>query len=53
VAAWAGHSVAVVMRTYARCMTGMEVVWIIRMSDGLCLQDPASGDRDGNEFPRD
>jgi integrase len=40
VAAWAGHSVEVLMRTYAKCMTGMEDVWIGRMNDTLHLQDP-------------
>jgi len=35
VAAWAGHSVEVLMRTYAKCMTGMEEVWINRMNDTL------------------
>jgi hypothetical protein len=35
VAAWAGHSVEVLMRTYAKCMTGLEDVWIARMNEGL------------------
>jgi len=35
VAAWAGHSVEVLMRTYAKCMTGMEEVWIARMDGTL------------------
>ena len=35
VAAWAGHSVEVLMRTYARCVTGMEDVWIARMDKTL------------------
>jgi hypothetical protein len=35
VAAWAGHSVEVLMRVYARCVTGLEDVWISRM-DGAC-----------------
>jgi integrase len=39
VAAWAGHSVDVLMRVYARCMTGLEDVWIARMDDTLHLQD--------------
>ena len=38
VAAWAGHSVEVLMRVYARCMTGMEDVWITRMDHALRLQ---------------
>jgi integrase len=40
VAAWAGHSVEVLMRVYARCMTGLEDVWITRMDDTLHLEDP-------------
>jgi hypothetical protein len=35
VAAWAGHSVEVLMRTYARCVTGLEDVWIARMDKTL------------------
>jgi hypothetical protein len=40
VAAWAGHSVEVLMRVYARCMTGLEDVWIARMDQALQLEDP-------------
>jgi integrase len=40
VAAWAGHSVEVLMRVYARCMTGLEDVWITRMDQTLHLEDP-------------
>jgi integrase len=39
VAAWAGHSVEVLMRVYAKCMTGLEDVWIARMNDALHLED--------------
>ena len=47
IAAWAGHSVEVLMRTYAKCMTGMEDVWITRMDQSLHLEDPAdSGEQD-------
>jgi len=42
VAAWAGHSVEVLMRVYARCMTGLEGVWIARMNQALHLEDPAT-----------
>ena len=38
VAAWAGHSVEVLMRVYAKCMTGLEDVWISRMDDALHLE---------------
>jgi hypothetical protein len=41
VAAWAGHSVEVLMHVYARCVTGLEDVWISRMDDALRL----AGDR--------
>jgi len=48
VAAWAGHSVEVLMRVYAKCMTGLEDVWITRMNQALHLQDPARrGEHDG------
>jgi hypothetical protein len=40
VAAWAGHSVEVLMRVYARRMTGLEDVWISRMDDALHLENP-------------
>ena len=39
VAAWAGHSVEVLMRTYAKCMTGLEDVWIRRIDSTLHLED--------------
>jgi integrase len=39
VAAWAGHSVEVLMRVYARCVTGLEDVWITRMDGTLRLDD--------------
>jgi integrase len=39
VATWAGHSVEVLMRIYARCMTGLEDVWISRMDRTLHLED--------------
>jgi integrase len=39
VAAWAGHSVEVLMRVYARCVTGLEDVWISRMDGTLRLGD--------------
>jgi integrase len=38
VAAWAGHSVEVLTRVYARCVTGLEDVWISRMDGALRLQ---------------
>jgi len=39
VAAWAGHSVEVLTRIYARCTTGLEDVWISRMDGTLHLED--------------
>ena len=50
VAAWAGHSVEVLMRVYARCMTGLEDVWITRMDQALHLQD---SDRGGKRAGKD
>jgi len=44
VAAWAGHSVEVLMRVYAKCMTGLEDVWIARMNDALHLEDRDAAD---------
>ena len=35
VAAWAGHSVEMLMRIYARCVAGLEDVWIARMDKTL------------------
>jgi len=35
VAAWAGHIVEVLMRVYARCVAGVEDVWIARMDASL------------------
>jgi hypothetical protein len=46
VAACSGHSVEVLMRIYARCMTGLEDVWITRMTSALHLEDPGSGEED-------
>jgi integrase len=43
VAAWAGHSVDVLMRVYAKCMTGLQDVWISRMDDTLHLEDQPQG----------
>jgi integrase len=43
VAEWAGNSVDVLMRVYARCMTGLEDVWIARMDERLHLEDSRDG----------
>ncbi len=51
VAAWAGHSVDVLMRVYAKCMTGPEDVWISRMEGALHLENdlgPQDGRPDGD-----
>ena len=38
------------MRVYARCMTGLEDVWITRMNQTLHLEDPARrNEHDGNK----
>ncbi len=39
VAAWAGHSVEILMRVYARCVVGLEDVWISRMDATLRLRN--------------
>lgn len=39
VAAWAGHSVEMLMRVYARCVVGLEGVWIGRMDEALHLEE--------------
>jgi integrase len=35
IAAWAGHSVEMLLRVYARCVAGLEDVWISRMEAAL------------------
>ena len=39
VAAWAGHSVEMLTRVYARCVVGLEDVWIGRMDQALHLEE--------------
>jgi integrase len=48
IAAWAGHSVEMLLRVYARCVAGMEEVWIARMDATLRPQD----DQDDRYEPR-
>ncbi|MGH3274325.1 MAG: tyrosine-type recombinase/integrase [Streptosporangiaceae bacterium] len=45
IAAWAGHSVEVLMRIYAGCMTGMRPVWIAMMDQTLHREDGEDGTR--------
>ena len=40
VAAWPGHSVEMLTRVYARCVVGLEGVWIGRMDQALHLEEP-------------
>jgi integrase len=47
VAAWAGHSVEVLMRVYARCVAGLEDVWIAWM-DASLGRAPAEASRQAN-----
>jgi integrase len=49
VAAWAGHSVEMLMRVYAKCMTGLEDVWISRMDDALHLEEIQRAQQDRGE----
>jgi integrase len=44
IAAWAGHSVEMLLRVYARCVAGLEEVWIARMDATL---RPPDGQPDG------
>lgn len=46
IAAWAGHSVEMLLRVYARCVAGMEDVWITRMEANL---RPPGATRDGGQ----
>src|SRR5579875_1700909 len=43
----AGHSVEVLMRVYARCVAGLEDVWITRMDAALPPADGHGGDGEG------
>jgi integrase len=45
IAAWAGHSVEMLMRVYARCVADMEDVWIARMDATL---RPPNGTPEGH-----
>jgi len=45
IAAWAGHSVEMLLRVYARCVAGMEDVWIARMDATLRLAVQQGGDQ--------
>ena len=40
------------MRTYAKCMTGLEDVWITRMNDTLHLEDGRADDNPGEGGPQ-
>lgn len=59
VAAWAGHSVEVLMRVYARCVAGLEEVWInlmevsLRSADGAADQVRPSTDQAGDSEKKD
>lgn len=47
VAAWRGHSVEILMRTCAKCMTRLEEVWTTRMDQALRLEDRAGSSVSG------
>ena len=47
VAAWAGHSVEMLMRVYASCVAGLEGVWVGRMDQARHLEEPCLGARMG------
>ena len=40
VAAWAGHSMEMLMRVYVRCVEGLEGIWIGSMDQALHLEEP-------------
>jgi hypothetical protein len=46
VAAWAGHSVEVLMRVYARCVAGLEDVWTARVEASLRSPSEPQGQQD-------
>jgi hypothetical protein len=45
IAAWAGHSVEMLLRVYARCVAGLEDVWIARMEATLRPPDSEAGEK--------
>ena len=47
IAAWAGHSVEMLLRVYARCVAGLEEVWISRME--ASLRPPAAEPEDAGQ----
>jgi integrase len=47
IAAWAGHSVEMLLRVYARCVAGLEEVWISRME--ATLRPPAAEPEDAEQ----
>jgi len=40
------------MRVYARCMTGLEDVWLNRMDDTLHLEDDPSDNASHEAYPQ-
>jgi integrase len=50
IAAWAGHSVEMLLRVYARCVAGMEDVWIARMDATLRSAAPQDGEHEEGEW---
>jgi len=49
VAEWAGHSVAVLLRIYAKCIAGQQDEAMRRISDATQVDQPDSGCEDGNQ----
>jgi integrase len=52
IAAWAGHSVEMLMRVYARCVVGWEDVWIARMDATLRPPDGTPEDHSERGAPK-
>jgi integrase len=47
IAAWAGHSVEMQLRVYARCVAGLEDVWIAWMEATLRPPGTQAGEESG------
>ncbi|MGH3320182.1 MAG: hypothetical protein ACRDN9_08380 [Streptosporangiaceae bacterium] len=53
VADWAGNSVEVLLRTYARCLVGQDEISMRRISEALSFESSARIDRRRKAFPSD
>ena len=53
VAEWAGHSVAVLLRIYAKCIDGQDQIAKRRIEDALRDPDDAGNDEPGKQKPQE